>query len=85
MAGWGDDPLLAEVRTLVYEDGWTPVSVVEEANAVDTVILEKDGEQRSFSSDHIAFHALRRNPGARTGDTPVQPGRRRPARKPHAV
>ena len=56
MAGWGDDPLLAEVRTLVYEDGWTPVSVVEEANAVDTVILEKDGEQRSFSSDHIAFH-----------------------------
>ena len=56
MAGWGDDPLLAEVRTLVYEDGWTPVSVVEEANAVDTVVLEKDGEQRSFSSDHIAFH-----------------------------
>ena len=33
--------------------------------------------------ERLAFHALRRNPGARTGDTPVQPGRRRPARKPH--
>ena len=24
--------------------------------AVDTVVVEKDGEQRTFSSDHIAFH-----------------------------
>jgi hypothetical protein len=56
MAGWGDDPQLAELRTLMYEDGWTPVSVDEGAGAVDTVVLEKDGEQRSFSSDHIAFH-----------------------------
>ena len=32
MAGWGDDPLLAELRTLIYEDGWTPVSVVEAAD-----------------------------------------------------
>jgi hypothetical protein len=56
MAGWGDDPKLAELRTLVYEDGWTPVSVSEGAGSVDTVVVEKDGEQQTFSSDHIAFH-----------------------------
>jgi hypothetical protein len=56
MAGWGDDPELAGLRTLVYEDGWTPISVSEAPGAVDTVVVEKDGEQRSFSSDHIAFH-----------------------------
>lgn len=56
MAGWGDDPQLAELRTLVYEQGWTPVEVVEAAGAVDTVTVDKDGERRSFSSDHIAFH-----------------------------
>jgi len=55
MAGWGDDPQLAELRTLVYEQGWTPVAVTE-SGSVDTVTVEKDGEQRSFSSDHIAFH-----------------------------
>ncbi|MGK2949585.1 MAG: hypothetical protein ACSLFP_13495 [Acidimicrobiales bacterium] len=55
MAGWGDDPQLAELRTLVYEDGWTPVSV-EEASDADTVVVEKDGEQKTFRSDHIAFH-----------------------------
>ncbi len=56
MAGWGDDPQLAALRALVYEDGWTPVTVTEGAGSVDTVIVEKDGEQKSFSSDHIAFH-----------------------------
>jgi hypothetical protein len=56
MAGWGDDPELAELRRLVYEDEWTPVSVEEASGAVDTVVVEKAGEQRSFSSDHIAFH-----------------------------
>jgi hypothetical protein len=56
MAGWGDDPQLAELRTLVYEEGWTPVSVEEAPDSVDTVTVEKDGEQREFSSDHIAFH-----------------------------
>jgi hypothetical protein len=55
MAGWGDDPQLAELRTLVYEDGWAPVSVTEASDA-DTVVVEKDGEQRTFRSDHIAFH-----------------------------
>jgi hypothetical protein len=56
MAGWGDDPQLSELRTLVYEDGWTPVSVTEAPGSVDTVVVEKDGEQKTFSSDHIAFH-----------------------------
>ena len=56
MAGWGDDPQLAELRTLVYESGWTPVSVTEGAGSVDTVVVEKDGDQKTFSSDHIAFH-----------------------------
>ncbi len=55
MAGWGDDPQLAELRTLVYEDGWTPVTVSEAADA-DSVVIEKDGERKTFRSDHIAFH-----------------------------
>jgi DNA-binding response OmpR family regulator len=34
----------------------------------------------------LAFHSLRRNPGARThGDLPARPGRRRPARKPRSA
>jgi hypothetical protein len=55
MAGWGDDPQLEELRSLVYEQGWAPISV-QEARDRDTVVVEKDGEQRTISSDHIAFH-----------------------------
>lgn len=56
MAGWGDDPVLAELRALVYEEGWRPVSVTD-STAGDTVEVEgPDGERRSFASDHIAFH-----------------------------
>jgi hypothetical protein len=55
MAGWGDDPALEELRSLVYEQGWTPVSVAE-ARDGDTVVVEHAGEQRTFTSDHIAFH-----------------------------
>jgi hypothetical protein len=55
MAGWGDDPQLEELRSLVYEQGWTPVEVVESADG-DSVTVEKDGERRAFRSDHIAFH-----------------------------
>jgi hypothetical protein len=55
MAGWGDDPQLEELRSLVYEQGWAPVEVVESTGG-DTVTLEKDGERRTFQSDHIAFH-----------------------------
>ena len=56
MAGWGDDPQLAELRTLVYEDGWAAGVGHRGRRSVDTVVVEKDGEQRTFSSDHIAFH-----------------------------
>ena len=57
MAGWGDDEALDEVRRLIYDEGWRPVSVtLGKAGQADTVVVEKDGEQRSFSSDHLAFH-----------------------------
>jgi hypothetical protein len=55
MAGWGDDPTLDEARTLIYEQGWTPVRI-EETREADTVVVEKDGEQRELTSDHIGFH-----------------------------
>jgi hypothetical protein len=55
VAGWGDDPQLEELRTLVYEQGWTPVSI-DETRDGDTVVVEQAGEQRTFASDHIAFH-----------------------------
>ena len=55
MAGWGDDPVLDELRTLIYEEGWTPVKVVETREA-DTVTVERDGQRRELRSDHIAFH-----------------------------
>ena len=35
--------------------GWTPVAVTEATDG-DSVTVEKDGEQRTFRSDHIAFH-----------------------------
>lgn len=55
MAGWGDDPVLEELRTLIYDDGWTPVAVIETRTS-DTVTVEKDGQRRELTSDHIAFH-----------------------------
>jgi hypothetical protein len=55
MAGWGDDPTLEELRALIYDEGWTPVQVTETREA-DTVTVEKDGEQKEVTSDHIAFH-----------------------------
>jgi hypothetical protein len=55
MAGWGDDPVLEDLRKLVYDDGWTPVKVVE-TREHDTVTIEKDGDRRELCSDHIAFH-----------------------------
>ena len=55
MAGWGDDPMLGELRHLIYEEGWRPVKVTESA-AQDTVTVEKDGERHDLTSDHIAFH-----------------------------
>jgi hypothetical protein len=54
VAGWGDDPVLEELRALLA-DGWSPVAVKETREA-DTVTLERGGERRELQSDHIAFH-----------------------------
>jgi hypothetical protein len=54
MAGWGDDPVLEELRALLA-DGWAPVAV-REARDADTVTVERGGERRALRSDHIAFH-----------------------------
>ncbi len=59
MAGWGDDTVSAEVRQLI-DDGWKPVKVHEDRNTpggpYDVVTLEKHGEQKEFTSDHLHFH-----------------------------
>jgi hypothetical protein len=57
VAGWGDDTVLEELRNLLYQEGWRPVSVtIGGAGEPDTVVIEKDGEERAFSSDHLHFH-----------------------------
>jgi hypothetical protein len=57
MAGWGDDEALEELRRLIYQEGWAPRSVtIGRSGEPDTVVIAKDGEERSFSSDHLAFH-----------------------------
>ena len=59
MAGWGDDPVMAELIQAIG-DGWTPAAVREERDSsgtsFDIVSVEKDGERREFRSDHLAFH-----------------------------
>lgn len=59
MAGWGDDPELEKLRRLI-EEGWTVTEITEDRDApggpADTVVLEKDGETESCTSDHLAFH-----------------------------
>ena len=60
MAGWGDDPILEELRTLI-EEGWEVVSIEEDVDTDDgpadrVVIRPADGEPREFVSDHLAFH-----------------------------
>jgi hypothetical protein len=59
MAGWGDDPVMAELIKAI-EDGWTPVKVRDERDATgtsfDVVTVARDGEEREFRSDHLAFH-----------------------------
>jgi hypothetical protein len=59
MAGWGDDPELERLRSLI-DDGWEVVDIREDRNApggpADTVVLEKDGERTECTSDHLAFH-----------------------------
>ncbi|HMC36300.1 MAG TPA: hypothetical protein VKK30_00370 [Actinomycetota bacterium] len=59
MAGWGDDPVMAELQAALA-DGWVPVAVSDERDttgtAFDVVTVEKDGQQQRFRSDHLAFH-----------------------------
>lgn len=59
MAGWGDDPELERLRSLI-DDGWQVVEITEDPGAAggpsDTVKLEKDGETTECTSDHLAFH-----------------------------
>jgi ABC-type hemin transport system ATPase subunit len=59
MAGWGDDPELERLRTLV-DEGWTVVEITDDPNALggpaDTVVLSKDGKTETVTSDHLQFH-----------------------------
>jgi hypothetical protein len=59
MAGWGDDPELERLRSLI-DEGWTVVDIEDDPSApggpTDTVELEKDGERTKCTSDHLAFH-----------------------------
>jgi hypothetical protein len=58
MAGWGDDPVMAELQQAIA-DGWTPVKVAEDRSSgesFDVVTVEKDSESKEFRSDHLAFH-----------------------------
>jgi hypothetical protein len=59
MAGWGDDPVMAELQQAIA-DGWKPAGVREERDAsgtaFDVVTVGKDGESKEFRSDHLAFH-----------------------------
>ena len=59
MAGWGDDPILEELRSLV-EGGWEVVTVEEDVETedgpADRVVVRSGAEEREFVSDHLAFH-----------------------------
>ena len=52
MAGWGDDPVMAELQAAIA-DGWQPVSVRDERDSTgtsfDVVAVEKDGDLASFT------------------------------------
>jgi hypothetical protein len=59
MAGWGDDPVMADLQKALA-DGWEPVLVKDERDSTgtsfDIVTVEKEGERKEFRSDHLAFH-----------------------------
>jgi hypothetical protein len=59
VAGWGDDPVMAELQQAIGA-GWQPVGVTDERDSTgtsfDVVTVEKDGDRREFRSDHLAFH-----------------------------
>jgi hypothetical protein len=65
VAGWGDDPILEELRGLI-EAGWEVVSIDEDyagpEGPADRVVVRngphgvEGTEIREFVSDHLAFH-----------------------------
>lgn len=59
MAGWGDDPELERLRSLI-EAGWVVEDILEDPSAPggpsDTVRLRKGDETVEVTSDHLAFH-----------------------------
>jgi hypothetical protein len=49
---------MAELQQAIA-DGWTPTRVGEEQSggeSFDVVTVSKDGEDKEFRSDHLAFH-----------------------------
>jgi hypothetical protein len=49
---------MAELQQAIV-DGWEPSALREEregSTSFDVVTASKDGEQREFRSDHLAFH-----------------------------
>jgi hypothetical protein len=59
MAGWGDDPELERLRTLI-DEGWEVTEITEDPAAaggpMDSVTVSKDGATQTCTSDHLAFH-----------------------------
>lgn len=59
MAGWGDDPVLEDLRNHVAE-GWEPIRITEDRESAggpyDVVVVRRDGEEKEFKSEHLAFH-----------------------------
>lgn len=59
MAGWGDDPVMADLQEALA-DGWEPVTIREDAGPpggpYDVVTVRKADQERQFRSDHLAFH-----------------------------
>jgi hypothetical protein len=59
VAGWGDDPILEELRTLV-DEGWEVVEVEEDVETdegpADRIVVRSGEHRREFVSDHLAFH-----------------------------
>jgi len=49
---------MAELRQAI-DDGWVPSKLREEregTTSFDVITATKDGEEREFRSDHLAFH-----------------------------
>ena len=58
MAGWGDDPVMAELQQAI-DQGWNVTKISEDkesGESFDVVTVEKDAETKEYRSDHLAFH-----------------------------